>query len=243
MTTQIPGRPKLEEPTRTLLVVEDDRATQSFLTRGLRGLAGFRILLAQHGQEALDILQKEEVHVLCTDLQMPVLDGYQLIGEVSARYPHIPILVVTGEPVEKHQYAPFHLGAMSLFAKPPRLSALMEEIRLAAAKPLDADIRGLSLQSLLQLLQWERKTCTLIIRGPQGMGLIYIQEGQVIHGAYRDKEGRDAVFEILSWDDIHIEMVSTCKVIPTLNAPLEELLMDAAVAKDHKNAHVQEGEG
>lgn len=239
MSFPYPGKPKLEEPTRTLLVVEDDRATQSFLTRGLRGLAGFRILLAQHGQEALDILQKEEVHVLCTDLQMPVLDGYQLIGEVSARYPHIPIIVVTGEPVERHQYTPFHLGAMSLFAKPPRLSVLMDEIRAAAAKPLDADIRGLSLQSLLQLLQWERKTCTLIVRSPQGMGLLYVLEGAVIHGAYRDQEGRDAVFEVLSWEDIHVEMVSTCKVVPTLSTPLEELLMDAAVAKDHRKA--QEG--
>ncbi len=229
-----PGRPRIQEPTRTLLLVEDDRATQSFLMRGLRGLNGFRILLADHGQDALDLLLQEEVDVLVTDLQMPVLDGYQLIGEVSARYPHIPIIVVTGTSPEEHAYLPFRLGAMSLFAKPPRLSALMEEIRTAVEKPKDAAIRGLSLASLLQLLSWERKSCTLVVRAPEGLGLLYVMEGQLIHGAFRDREGQAAVFEILGWEDIHVEMVSTCRVEPTLQAPLEELLMDAAVAKDHR---------
>ena len=231
-----PGRPRIQEPNRTVLLVEDDRATQSFLSRGLRGLNGFRVLVASHGQEALDLLLREEVDVLVTDLQMPVLDGYQLIGEVSARYPHIPIIVVTSTPPEEHAYLPFRLGAMSLFAKPPRLSALMEEIRTAAEKPMDADIRGLSLASLLQLLSWERKSCTLVVRGVEGLGLLYVLEGRLIHGAFRDVEGEAAVFEILAWDDIHVEMVSTCRVEPTLNAPLEEVLMDAAVAKDHRKA-------
>ncbi len=237
------GRPHIEEPTKTVLLVEDDRATQSFLNRGLKGLNGFRVLLAGHGQEALDILTREEVNVLVTDLQMPVLDGYQLIGEVSARYPHIPIIVVTSTPPEEHGYAPFRLGAMSLFAKPPRLSALMDEIRNAAALPADAAIRGLSLASLLQLLQWERKSCTLVVRAQQGLGLLYIQEGALIHGAFRDMEGLKAVFEILGWEDIHVEMVSTCRVEATVSDPLEELLMDAAVARDHKKAQALAEEG
>ena len=240
MSAPPPGRPRLQEPTRTVLLVEDDRATQSFLNRGLRGLNGFRVLLANHGQEALDLLLREAVDVLVTDLQMPVLDGYQLIGEVSARYPHIPIIVVTSTPPEEHAYRPFRLGAMSLFAKPPRLSALMDEIRVAAEKPKDAAIRGLSLASLLQLLSWEKKSCTLVVRGPAGLGLLYVLEGQLIHGAHRDVEGQEAVFEILAWDDIHVEMVSTCRVEPTLRAPLEEILMDAAVAKDHRRARAAE---
>jgi len=57
--TPTPGRPRIQEPTRTVLLVEDDRATQSFLSRGLRGLNGFRVLLANHGQEALDLLLVE----------------------------------------------------------------------------------------------------------------------------------------------------------------------------------------
>lgn len=239
--TRPQGRPRIEAPTRTVLVVEDDRATQSFLNRGLRGLNGFRVLLANHGQEALDLLSREEVDVLVTDLQMPVLDGYQLIGEVSARYPHIPIIVVTSTPPEEHGYTPISLGAMSLFAKPPRLSALMDEIRLAAEKPKDAAIRGLSLASLLQLLSWERKSCTLVVRAPEGLGLLYVQEGQLIHGAHRDREGEAAVFEILGWEDIHVEMVSTCRVEATLEAPLEEILMDAAVAKDTRRAQSRSG--
>jgi CheY-like chemotaxis protein len=63
--------PDPEAPARTLLVAEDDRATLSLYRAGLKGLQGFRILSAQNGREALDVLRQEPVHVLVTDLDMP----------------------------------------------------------------------------------------------------------------------------------------------------------------------------
>ena len=228
------GRPIVQEATRTVLVAEDDQAMQRILERGLRGLNGFKVVIVPNGQEALTYLQSHKVDALVTDLQMPVMDGYHLIGQVASRYPHIPIFVVTATSPEEHGYRPVHQGALLVFPKPPKLAILLEEIQAAVERPLDGEVRGLSLQSLLQVLEWERKDCTLIVRSGQRTGLLYVREGQLIHGALRDLEGLHCVHEILSWDQIEVELVNVCKVEATLHQSLPALLMDAAIARDHR---------
>ncbi|MBK8791458.1 MAG: response regulator [Holophagaceae bacterium] len=87
--------PQPEVPTKTLLVVEDDRATLSLYRAGLKGLQGFKVIMAENGGQALEMLRQEPVHVLVTDLNMPVMDGFNLIAKVSRFYPQVPIIVMS----------------------------------------------------------------------------------------------------------------------------------------------------
>ena len=221
-----------EAPARTLLVAEDDRATLSLYRAGLKGLQGFRILSAQNGQEALELLRQEPVHVLITDLDMPVLDGFNLITKVSRLYPQIPIIVMTGLDESQHLNTPLDLGAVRILSKPPRLGFLMEVVRTAVQAESVGVIRGLSLGGILQLLSWEKKSCTLTVRAAAGMGHLYLSRGEVIHAAYRNQEGFPAVYEILTWDRPDIEFVETCRVERTIDTPLTELLMNVALITD-----------
>lgn len=224
--------PQPEAPTRTLLVVEDDRATLSLYRAGLKGLQGFRILLAQDGAQALEVFRTEPVDVLVTDLNMPVMDGFNLITRVSRHYPRVPIIVMTGLDEGQHQNTPLRLGAIRILRKPPRLSQLMEEIRAAALVEPSGLIRGLGLNSILQLLHWEKKSCTLTVKSEEGMGLLYVRRGEVVHAAYRDQEGLPAAYQILAWERPDIEFVETCRVEATLDLPLTELLLNAALLAD-----------
>lgn len=227
---RLPAQP--ETQAKTLLVVEDDRATLSLYRAGLKGLQGFRILMAQDGAQALAILRQERVHVLVTDLNMPVLDGFNLITKVSRQYPQVPILVMTGLDESQHLNTPLQLGAIRILSKPPRLSLLMDEIRAAAQFEPSGQIRGIGLNSILQLLQWEQKSCTLTVRSEAGMGLLYLRKGEVVHAACRDQEGLPAAYQILGWERPDIEFVETCRVDPTIDLPLTELLMNAALIQD-----------
>lgn len=232
------GRTCQGEATRTVLVADDDHAFLCLLTRAFRGLAGFKVVTVPNGRLALHYMERNQVDVLVTDLQMPVLDGYSLIGEVTARFPHIPVFVITATSSEEHRYRPVHLGALLVFPKPPHLSTLLEEVQCAAERPLDGDIRGLSLQSLLQVLEWEQKDCTLIVHGEEASGLLYIKDGQLIHGAVRDRQGLPAALEILGWNLLRVELVNTCKVERSISAALPSILMEAALAKDHAGARI-----
>lgn len=235
----LPSRPnpisKYDGPTKTLLVVEDDRATLSLYRAGLKGLQGFKILMAQDGGQALETLRQEPVHVLVTDLNMPVMDGFNLIAKVSRFYPQVPIIVMTGLDESQHLNTPLQLGAIRILSKPPRLTLLMDAIRAAAQFEPTGMIRGIGLNSILQLLNWEKKSCTLTVKSEAGMGLLYLKQGEVVHAAYRADEGLPAVYEILSWDRPDIEFVETCRVEQTIDLPLTELLMNAALITDHRN--------
>ncbi|MCX6548056.1 MAG: response regulator [Acidobacteria bacterium] len=176
----LPGRPHAlphpELPTKTLLVVEDDRATLSLYRAGLKGLQGFRVLTAQDGKQALDVLRREPVHVLVTDLNMPVMDGFNLIAKTSCLHPQVPIIVMTGLDESQHLNTPLQMGAIRILAKPPRLTLLMDAIRTAAQFQPTGMVRG---------------------------------------------------------DRPDIEFVETCRVERTMDMPLTELLMNAAMLTDH----------
>jgi len=224
--------PQFEGPAKTVLVVEDERATQNLCRVGLRGLAGFRILVASNGAEALEVMRVETVHVLVTDLNMPVMDGFNLIAVVGECYPQIPVLVITSMPEAEHQNVPLCLGALRILAKPVRLSLLMEEIRSAAQREPDGMVKGISLHSLLQLMEWERKNATLTVRGRGEIGLVYVKGGQLIHAAFKGMEGLEAAYQILTWERPQIEFVDTCKVHRSIDMPLAEILLNAAFLKD-----------
>jgi CheY-like chemotaxis protein len=225
-------RPTRIANTNTVVVAEDDGSTRSFLGKGLRGLNGWEVVMAKDGQEAYDFIVQNQVDVLVTDLQMPIMDGYQLIAQVSTRYPHIPIIVVTGIPAEKQMTDPIRLGAITLFNKPPRLSLIMDEIRRVAAHPPAASIRGVSLQTILQALKWEQKSCTMVVKGDHGMGLLYLQEGELVNAAFKELEGLEAVFRVLAWRQVQVDIVASCKVDRAFEQSLESILLDAAVALD-----------
>ena len=227
--------PQAQTIAKTLLVVDDDRATLSLYRAGLKGLAGFKFLMAQDGREALAVLQQEPVHVLVTDLNMPVLDGFNLIAKVSRLYPQVPIIVMTGLDESQHLNTPLQLGAIQILSKPPRLTILMDAIRAAAQFEPTGMVRGIGLNSILQLLNWEKKSCTLTVKSEAGMGLLYLKGGEVVHAGYQAEEGLPAAYEILSWDRPDLEFVETCRVEQTIDLPLTELLMNAALITDHRN--------
>jgi two-component system response regulator HupR/HoxA len=80
---------------RTVLFVDDDEIILRSLERGLLDESYIQ-LFARSGQEALDTLKKEEVHVIVTDMCMPGIDGLELIKIVREIYPHIVTIVLSG---------------------------------------------------------------------------------------------------------------------------------------------------
>jgi len=223
-----------ESPARTVLLVEDEPATLRFYLAGLRGLQGFRLVGAGNGAEALAVMQSQTVDVVVTDLKMPVLDGYSLIAILGERFPSLPVIVLTAVSDPRMLDRAIELGALRVLAKPIRLSLLMEEIRTAAAMQPQGEVRGLPLSSLLQLLNWERKTATLTVRGPDATGYLYVRDGELIHAACEQDEGPPAAQRILGWEGSRVEFVSACRVKATMVLPITELLLEAAIHKDHK---------
>ena len=81
----------------TVLVVEDDRAIRYLFTQVLIG-NGFEVIACEDGDAGLATAKARinDIHALVTDSRMPGLDGRELIAQVRALRPTLPILVVSG---------------------------------------------------------------------------------------------------------------------------------------------------
>ena len=82
---------------RTVLFVDDDEIVLRSIERGfLDENELLNQLFAKSGQEALEILQREEVHVIVTDMLMPGMDGLELLRTARKEFPNITGIVLTG---------------------------------------------------------------------------------------------------------------------------------------------------
>lgn len=80
---------------RTVLFVDDDGIVLRSVARGLLD-EPYNMCFAESGEEALEILRQQEVHVLVADMRMPGMDGAELLKIVTKEYPHIVKMVLSG---------------------------------------------------------------------------------------------------------------------------------------------------
>ena len=79
-----------------ILIVEDDKEL-SLLFQKVLEKSGYQVKSASDGAQALEVLDKEYIDLIISDIMMPVMDGYELVSELrSARY-QIPVLMITAK--------------------------------------------------------------------------------------------------------------------------------------------------
>ena len=115
-----------------VLIVDDSPAMRSFVRRvlDLSGLDVGKCLQAGNGQEALDLLRKEWVDVVLTDINMPTMDGEQFVRllEADDSLRSIPVLVVSTDWTDARVQQMLSLGAKGYVAKPFLPETLREEL-------------------------------------------------------------------------------------------------------------------
>jgi CheY-like chemotaxis protein len=113
----------------TVLVVEDDAAVRRALSAALRSL-NVRVLEAASGEEALGMLERHKVALVLSDVLMAQIGGIALFQGLRARGRQVPVVLLTGHPMEDELETLLAQGLSGYLLKPPRteeLSNLLEE--------------------------------------------------------------------------------------------------------------------
>jgi len=113
-----------------VLIVEDSKAIRSMIRVALEEAGGFIVAEAGNGFEALKTLPAQPLDLIITDINMPDINGLELIGYVKSNpaYSTIPLIIVSTEKSEEDKKRGLSLGASGYVVKPFRKEDLMSAV-------------------------------------------------------------------------------------------------------------------
>ena len=161
--------------TANILLVEDDRALREALADTL-ALAGHDFVAVDCAEAALAALHEHAFSLVLSDVNMPGMDGHQLLGLIRSRYPQLPVLLMTAYGAVERAVDAMRQGAVDYLVKPFDSNTLLELVgRHALGRPGVSDEGPVALEpASLQLLDLAarvaRSDSTVMITGESGTG-------------------------------------------------------------------------
>jgi two-component system response regulator HydG len=118
---------------KNILLVDDHKPFRDSLAKILEG-EGFRVFPASDGEEALDVLRKEFVHLVLTDLKMPRMDGVELLKVAKTIRPETEVILITGYGTVDTAVTAMKDGAFDYIQKPFKPREILKLVRKAVEK-------------------------------------------------------------------------------------------------------------
>ncbi len=161
-----------------VLVVEDDLSLCEALCDTLE-INGYRVVSARNGTEALIKLEHGQFKLVVSDVQMPVMDGFQLLQNIQHKYAQTPVLLMTAFGTIPKAVEAMQAGASDYLIKPFDAQALVNKVadyvvaNPAAANTADNErvVQDESMKKLYALIAKVAKTdVTVLLQGESGTG-------------------------------------------------------------------------
>jgi CheY-like chemotaxis protein len=226
-----------------VLFVDDSMAfLESFAVLcGELSAGQWRIHTAASADCALKLLDEYKIDLAIVDINMPMLDGIQLLTIIKRRHANVKVAVMTGFANEANRAACLSSGADLFLEKASgsteiRVAYRMLEDILEHSKNKEGfsgTIQQINLPDVIQLECLNRKSIVLEVQDSRTSGQIYIKAGEVTHAAVGTLIGEQAFYQLLALRGGEFQ-IKPFKEPPrrTIDGHWEILLMDAARASD-----------
>jgi uncharacterized protein (TIGR02266 family) len=240
------SRPLRAKPLK-VLVVDDDHVAREEAARPFRD-RGDEVESASDGVAALAACLREAPDVIVSDVQMPRMDGWQLVRIVRSRpeLAEVPLVFLTGMRGEDDRLKGYQLGVDDFVPKPSRpeeLLARVDRVVKRVRRPpaesqtmLRGDIEYVPLASVLSLLELEKKTGILRLTS-SSVARFYIARGAMVRvdleGEADGRRSREVLQEVLDWTTGQFEFIPseiTCD--DEIRSSLTSILLDHACGND-----------
>jgi len=221
---------------KRILLVDDESLFLSSLREGLEALEpSLTVFEAGDGVAALAVLDAHSVDVVVSDLRMPRLDGVGLLAEMVSRSINVPVVVLSAFRDARNTAKATGMGAVSFLDKPVDYDELIGAIERALQPRDRAFMEGFSLPSLLQMMNFDRKSSTLSVRSADAAGRIFMSEGEVVDAWFGDEFGRKAFGEIMRMPTPTLELAALPDLVQrSITEPLSALLLNAFREDDER---------
>ena len=116
-----------------ILLVDDEEGYRELIARVLTK-AGYEVLQAADGLEALSLLENSKVDLVISDILMPALNGYALVARLRAKWPKMPVILTTGFLSQESAKSMMN-GSVDFIPKPIIAETLLEMIQRRTPPP------------------------------------------------------------------------------------------------------------
>lgn len=220
-----------------ILIVDDDPEALSLFAAAVNATGQYDVLTAENGKIALELIKFIKIQVAAVGLNIPDMDGMDLLKAIHRREPEMGLFLLTWQPVSEFQRSVSDIHLDAVFEKPLDMPSVLSAIRTHLQSDLKGEIEGFSTTAFLQMIEMEEKTCTLQVRTADKAGSLFFRKGRLIAAETGERKNEDAAYDIINWKDAHIEVVQADPEKPVqINRPLMHLLVEAARRQDEAEA-------
>jgi DNA-binding NtrC family response regulator len=138
-----------------VLLVDDEEEFVETLAQRLE-VRDFEVTTALSGAEALERLELAEVDIVVLDLQMPGIDGIQVLRQIKEQKPLIEVIMLTGHATVQTAIDGMKMGAFDFLIKPTETEELVEKINRAFSRKAEHDqrIREAEIDEIVKRRGW-----------------------------------------------------------------------------------------
>lgn len=196
----------MSAPTHKILLLDDDEEVLAVYREMLSQLPSQpEIHTATSGARAIALLEAENFSLLISDLNMPKMDGLQVLTIVRRRFPRLRTAVLTAVVDEQFRARAYAMGVDLYLEKPTtakETTFFMDCIESLLGREAEGGFRGVQSKSLVDLIQLEclsQSSSILKISNGVQEGRIWIQQGEIIDAEVQNLAPDRAFQRILSW--------------------------------------------
>lgn len=234
-----------------ILIVDDSDLVLNIVLDWLSS-EGYEVFMAPNGMEALNLTIQEKPDLIISDIDMPIMNGWELCEHVRTNpaTTSIPFIFLTSHAEAPDKIQGLKMGADDYLTKPfspdqliTRVNAILEAVRKAREevnqhKVLSGRTSGISLADLLQVFEAGKKTGVLRITNEQeGAGRIYIRDGAVHHALLGSLYGVEAIYKMLEWTDAEfvVEPFLGGEIPRTIHEKVQAIVLESARLLDERS--------
>src|SRR6266849_6344970 len=233
-----------------ILLLDDDQdfldLYREMLSQHLSSLPDVRV--ASSGSRGLAMLESEPFNLLIVDLNMPKMDGLQVLSIARRKYPELRLVVLTAIREEQFRTRAYAMGVDQYWIKPEsdqEVGLFMESIESLLNREASGGFRGVQSKSLVDIVQLEclsQSSTVLKITNGMAEGKIWIQNGEVTHAEAPGMTAEPAFQRILTWRTGSFENLPADLAQPrTIFTSYQGLLLNTAQAFDEAASQLLEG--
>ena len=228
----------MPEGLKKVLIVDDEETLTWSMAKSLsKDKDKYEVMIANNGREALGLLKKDKIDLVISGIRMPDINGLDLLVRIKMEHPQTKVIIMTAYGSSDVQKEANRRGSLFYIEKPFEINDIRKIIidLIGKKKGFQGKVFDVQLTDIIQMNCLGRLTTALVITRNGEKGVIYFNEGEIIHAECGEKKGSDAFYRILSWDEG--EFISNIGFIPpvqTIFQSWEHLLVEAMRRTDDK---------